>query len=299
MKPWARRSLIGAGAVALVLAATVAAGAALAERKMNRRVDLKVAAVAIPDDPGQLARGRYLFETRGCTECHGNDGAGRMFHDDGTLRLAGPQIAPGPTSAAASYKGEDWVRAVRHGVAPSGRPLVVMPSEDYNRLTDEDLGALIAHVQRLPATSGQPRVIDMPLPMRVLYGFGAIRDAAEKIDHGLPPQQPVASGATVEYGRYVANMCIGCHGDGLSGGKVPGGPPDWPATANLTPGEGSVMPRYADANAFATMLRTGKRPDGGKIAVMPFEALARLDDTEAQALYAFLKSLPPRPMGNR
>ena len=52
------------------------------------------------------------------------------------------------------------------------------------------------------------------------------------------------------HGEYVSAMCIGCHGEGLSGGKIPAGPPDWPAAPNLTPGEGSVLPRYPTAQAM-------------------------------------------------
>jgi len=52
------------------------------------------------------------------------------------------------------------------------------------------------------------------------------------------------------------------------------------------------MPRYADAAAFTKMLRSGKRPDGTPIAVMPFESLAQMSDTDATALFLYLKGLP-------
>jgi cytochrome c553 len=94
-------------------------------------------------------------------------------------------------------------------------------------------------------------------------------------------------------------MCIGCHGEHFSGGRVPGGPPDWPPAANLTPGEGSVMGRYPGVTQFAAMLRTGKRPDGSGVAVMPFESLSKLTDEDVQAVYEFLKTLPARPAGGR
>ena len=99
--------------------------------------------------------------------------------------------------------------------------------------------------------------------------------------------RPVAAAVNAQHGAYVANMCIGCHGPGLSGGTIPGGPPDWPAAANLTPGAGSAM------------LRSGKRPDGSGIKVMPFQSLRELNDTDAHALYTFLKTVPPRNAGQR
>ena len=59
------------------------------------------------------------------------------------------------------------------------------------------------------------------------------------------------------------------------------------------------MPRYKDAGAFVAMLRSGKRPDGSAISVMPFESLRALNDVDAQALYAYLQTVPARPFGQR
>jgi hypothetical protein len=47
------------------------------------------------------------------------------------------------------------------------------------------------------------------------------------------------------------------------------------------------------------MLRSGKRPDGSAISVMPFASLGVLDDTDARALYLHLKALPAVAAGNR
>jgi mono/diheme cytochrome c family protein len=161
------------------------------------------------------------------------------------------------------------------------------------------LGALVAYVKQLPPASGGAAEVVLPLPVRVLYGLGRIPDAASVIDHSRPPSQPVTEGVTAAHGQYVAAMCIGCHGEHLSGGKIPSGPPSWPAASNLTPGEGSVMPRYADADALMSMLRQGKRPDGTAIAVRPFDAFKHFSDTDVAALHLYLKSLPPRAAGGR
>jgi mono/diheme cytochrome c family protein len=298
MKRWIKWTA-GTGATVLVLVAAAAAvGWQLGEKKMARKVEVAVKPVAYVDDAQALERGKYLFESRGCIECHGINGGGRVFVEDGKgLRIAGPNITR--TGVTGGYQPQDWVRTIRHGVKPSGQPLMVMPSEDYNRLTDADLAALVAYVRSLPPQQGGGAIIELPLPVRVLYGFGAIKDAAAKIDHSLPPAQPVPVAADARHGAYVANMCIGCHGEHLSGGKIPGGPPDWPPAANLTPGEGSAMARYPDASRFVAMLRSGKRPDGTSIQVMPFESLSKLNDVDAQALYAYLKTLAPRAGGGR
>jgi len=289
-----KRWKIAGGLVAgvVVLAALgVFAGLQLSERKQARRVAVKVQAVQVAADAAALDRGRYLFSSRGCVDCHGANGAGRVFVEQGDdLRIKGPNITRGSGGVVAAYRAEDWVRTIRHGVAPDGRPLMVMPSEDYNRFTDADLSSLVAYVQSLPPAAGTGAEVKLPLPARVLYGFGAIEDAAAKIDHALPPAQAVAEGVTVQHGAYVANMCLGCHGPQLKGGKIPGGPPDWPAAADLNPGAEVMKARYADPEAFVRMFKSGQRPDGTKVQVMPFESLRNMSETDLRALHLYLKS---------
>ena len=64
------------------------------------------------------------------------------------------------------------------------------------------------------------------------------------------------------YGRYLADVsgCHGCHGFGLSGGRV-AGPPDVPIAANLTP---AGLGAWTQAD-FVRAIREGRRPDGTSI----------------------------------
>ncbi len=300
MKTWIKRTLIGLGGLAVGLGAVAATGWFSAQHKRQRHIELPAHRLEVLRNASALARGQYLFNSRGCAECHGTQGQGHTVIDDGSMLVKAPSISPGTGSLVARYQTDDWERTIRHGVKPSGQPLMIMPSEDYNRMTDQDLAALIAYLESLPPQQTAPAVLQLPPPVQLLYGLGAIPDAAERIDHTLPPQSPVPEGVTVEHGRYVAQMCMGCHGEHLSGGKIPGGPPDWPAAANLTPGEGSAMPRYGQRQAFAAMLKTGRRPDGIEVSkVMPFATLKNLNDTDVNALHAYLQTLPARPAGQR
>lgn len=283
--------------------AALAAGLALwwGEHKIDRRVDVRVVPVAYAKPtPQVLQQGKYLFESRGCGECHGKDGAGRVLLDEGGLYVRTPDITPARVSMVANYTEADWVRAIRHGIDPAGRALLIMPSEDYARMNDGDLAALVAYIRSLPPGRGEIGEVRLPTLVRAMYGIGVFKDASEKIDHRLPPPPVIPVGETPEHGGYVAAMCMGCHGPTFSGGRIPGAPPDWPPASNLTPGEGTVMPRYASVEAFAAMLRTGKRPDGTPVSkVMPFESLAHLNDTDVKAMHAYLGTLPPRKTGER
>ena len=292
MKTWLRATLVVVTILILLLLITVATLVWVGERKRDRRVELPpLAALTLTDDAAARERGAYLFASRGCADCHGADGAGRLFvNDSNGLKLKGPAIHTGPGSLTLQYKAEDWDRVLRHGVKPDGRPAMIMPSEDYNRFTDADLLALVAYVRTLPPAGGGAAIIELPLPVRALYGAGYIQDAAAKIDHSLPVQQPVPEGITLEHGLYVAQMCKGCHGPHFDGGPVPGGPPDWPPAARLSKGEGSVMSRYAEADALLALFRSGKRADGTAVKVMPFETLSKVSETDVRALHLYLKS---------
>lgn len=280
-----------AGAIVLVIGGAAGFAELASERKLQRVVPVTVSAIDIPSGTDALQRGRYLFESRGCIDCHGRDGAGKTFIDDPNgLYVKGPNLTLGAGSPTAAYSSEDWVRAIRHGLNRSGQPLLIMPSEDYNRMTDADLGAMVAYIRALPPVEGDRRDLRLPLPVRFVYAAGILKDAAEKIDHSLPPAQPVPADDVIAQGAYAANMCLGCHGEGFRGGRIPGAPPDWPAAADLRPGP--VMARYPTPEAFAAMLRGGKRPDGSAIQVMPFDSLKEMSDAEIAALLAYLKTLP-------
>ena len=279
-----------AGLLVLGLCAAAAAHL-LAERKLHRSIDVQVAPVAFVSDEASIARGKYLFQSRGCSECHGDNGAGKQVIDDaGGLRVWSPNISPGPGSVVAKYTEVDWVRTIRHGVKPDKRPILIMPSEDYNRFTDADVAAIVAYARSLPPAKGEAARFELPLIVKALYAADRIPDAPQRIDHALPPATAVAEGPTAEHGAYVANMCKGCHGDAFHGGKIPGSPPDWPAAADLT--ARTTYATYDSADKFKAMLRSGKRPTGEPIKVMPFPTLGALNDTDVEALYKYLKTLP-------
>ncbi|MET0535930.1 MAG: c-type cytochrome [Steroidobacter sp.] len=292
--------IVGGSLAVLAVGVGVTAGAAvfLSDRKMNRTVDVKVAAVDLATIPPDLQRGEYIFVTRACSECHGKEGGGHVMIDDreGGFYLRAPNLTT--NGIAATYSDTDWVRMLRHGVKPSGKPAFIMPSEDYAQMADEDIASLVAYIRSLPPAPENRAEIRLPLMLKAMYAFGVMKDSADKIDHtrAAPARVPEDTHAK---GAYVANTCAGCHGQGLAGGKIPGAPPTWPAAANLTGAPDGAMLRYSSPAEFRTMMRTGKRSDGTSIAIMPFSNFAAMNDAELDALFTFLKTLPPKASGSR
>ena len=295
--------IIGGSLVVLAAGAGVAAGSAalLSERKLNRIVDVPIASVNLGSFDPSLERGEYLFVTRGCSECHGTRGEGKLVIDDPStgLYVYSPNITRGGGGAASRYSDTDWVALLRHGLKPGRTPAFFMPSEDYAQMADEDVAALVSYIRSMPASAERKAELRIPLMVKALYAAGIAKDAAEKIDHTKVAPTRVPNDTHAQ-GEYISKTCIGCHGQDLSGGPIPGAPPAWPAAANLTSATDSVMTtRYNSLEQFRQMMRTGQRDDGTSIGVMPFESLRAMSDAELDALFGFLKTVQPRASGTR
>jgi mono/diheme cytochrome c family protein len=283
------------GLVALLL---VAAGSvyALSERRIHARFDVPVHRLEVPTDSASIARGEHVATVRGCTDCHGAGFRGNVLVDDPAIGvLSAPNLTSG--GRGAQLTDADWERAVRHAVRRDGSPLLVMPGNEFNTLSDEDLGAIVAYARSLPAQAQPAPTLKVGPVIRAMYVAGQVELAtAEEVEHARPHAASVAAEPTAAYGRYMATGCQGCHNPSYSGGKIPGTPPDWKPAANITP-EG--IGTWTEAQ-FIAALRTGRRPDGSAIdPQMPVKMTSQMTDTELRAIYAYLRTVPAKPYGVR
>ena len=288
-----------AGAVLGIVALAAIAVYAITEIWLGETYSVEVSAVTVATEPAAIAEGRRLAVTRGCAECHGADLGGRAVVDDPAIGVFyASNLTAGSGGIAGQYDVADWQRAIRHGVGADGRPLVLMPSFEYQAMSDGDLGRLIGYMITVPPVD-RPSRPSSPGPLaRVLLTIGDAKLSARMIDHNAARPTPPPPGPTAAYGAYLANGCTGCHGDGLSGGPIPAVPPDWPAGSNLTPDPDTGLGQWSAAD-FAAALRQGVRPDGKKLdPVMPWQQFAELTDWEVAALWAYLKTVAPRRYGN-
>lgn len=284
-----------AGAVLIVLWAS--------ESRLDRTYEIKPRPVTFQSDAATIERGRHIATIRGCTDCHGKDFAGRIFLDDPMIgRFVATNLTRGKGGVGADFSDDDWVRAIRHGVRPNGKPLMIMPSDEFFQLSDDDLGAVIAYAKTVQA-------IDNSLPPSRVSPIGRFlitvnRDIpilpAERIAHDAAPAASPAIGVTAAYGGYLASSCTTCHGAGFSGGKIPGVPPDWPDAANLTSAPDATPSKW-NAAQFVNTLRSGVTPEGKNLNAryMPWPAIGKMTDDELNALWVYFRGLPAKPFGNR
>jgi mono/diheme cytochrome c family protein len=283
---WIRRTVIVlAGLLVLALAIIYV----LTERQFRRYYDVIAETLTIPTDPAALARGQHLaVNVMNCRDCHDNDFGGRMIFDGGVLmaRLSGPNLTRGKGGIGSSYTDVDWVRALKHGLRRDGTPLVVMPSQWFSKLTSSDMGALIAYLKALPPVDRELPAITVGPMGRLLVLSQPKLVPAQIIDHATP-LVAAAPADLVARGEQLAAVagCRSCHSPDLVGGE---GPP--PGAANITPvGIGT----WTKEDFFRT-LRTGRTPDSRVLAESMPRALGNMSDEELDAIWAYLKTVPPK-----
>jgi cytochrome c553 len=245
-------------------------------------------------DPQTLAHGAHLFVTHGCADCHGADGAGKLVFDAGpVMKVVAPNITVG--GRLKDRSADQVAAAIRDGVKPDGRSVVFMPVRDFHEMSDVDTAALIAYVQSLPASNNDPGPYEIRPLGRVLYWLGNFPlVAAETVDHTPHSRDAPPVAASAEYGKYLAQGCTGCHGENFAGQHVPGTPPSFPDSANLTP-HANGLATWTQAD-FMRALREGKRPDGRALdPFMPWKSLGQMSDDELAAIWTYLRTLPPQP----
>ncbi len=280
---------------ALLLVLALIGFSKLSERHNNPVADIQVAGTT-----AQIARGQQL--AHGCENCHSEQTqlplSGANFAAKFGLPPLGTLYAPNLTPGGNI---QDWtdgevIRAIREGVHKDGRSLLIMPSESFRNMSDDDVQAVVAYLRSQPATGG-------PTPGSQFNVLGAIfinlvdfRTAQQPVGHVAAPQP-----GTPAYGKYLVDVigCSGCHGDQLQG-RVDNGQPGPPPGPNLT----KIVPTWTEEQ-FMTFFNTGIRPDGSPVPPlalpggrteprMPWPIVrASTTDDELRAIYSYLHSLPP------
>lgn len=297
--------LLKAGAIALavVLLLAVAGGFGLyrwSNGELAATVPVPTHDFTAPTGDSAVARGEHVTKALAkCADCHGDDYGGKVIVADPAIgTISGPNLTTGRGGILGGMSDADIERAVRHGVTKEGRRLLIMPSNEYQYLSDEDMGTIIAYLRSVPPVDREPEPVAVGPVARVLYAAGKMPwFPSDLVTHGGEVVAPVTPDSTVEYGRYlVTGGCSGCHGPNLSGGQIQGAPPDWPQSSNLTP-TGLASYDYA---AFVKALTEGVRPDGTKLhPVMPVQATKLMTPVEMTAIWKYLGTVAAAETGVR
>lgn len=246
----------------------------------------QVEMVSLSEDSTTLALGRFIAESHGCQGCHGSDFGGTVMADAPPFLAVAPNLTSGAGGKGAVYKDEDWVRSIRHGVNPDGRGLMIMPSEAYYYLNDEEMGALVSYLKTLEPVDNELPPFEMKPLGKLIMGV----DEAMTTAPGMMPDRARVTGAvrgpTAEWGHYRASViCMVCHGGNLQGAQPPD--PDAPPAPDLRVVGGWGL------DGFLEFFRTGTNPSGREINkdYMPWDKFAHLGDEELTAIYRYLETI--------
>jgi mono/diheme cytochrome c family protein len=264
-------------------------------------------------DADVIARGRNLvYGPAHCASCHGDPArlaelragreiplsGGRVF-ELGTLgRMVAPNLTSDPETGIGARTDEELVRHLRYGISAEGRALA--PFMAFRNLADDDLRAIISFLRTLPPVRNETDH-DLNMVGRIV------------VDHLLQPQQPetpppttMNPAPTAEYGRYLAQTVANCNGCHTRRSKLTGAFIGRPFAGGMELKEGGktfvvpdirpigdgIVAGMSESQFISVFRARGSAPGDSP---MPWEAYARMTDTDLLAIRAYLFSLPAEP----
>lgn len=259
------------------------------------------------DDP--VKQGEYLAEIAGCRDCHtpfGADGqfdfsrafAGGQAFDLGQLGIVyTPNLTPDKETGLGNWTDEEIKVALRTGVSQDGlHQFPIMPYVFFNQMADADIDAIVAYLRTVPAVSNKVERKQI-LPPEALPQL--------PMTSGLTAPDPADTAARAEYLFRAVLACTDCHtplnaetgqpqmDKFLSGGQPYEGPWGIVYAANITPDKETGLGAWSDDD-IKRALRTGVRPDGRLLVLMPWQAYSKLTDEDLNAVvYQLRNNVPP------
>ena len=282
------------------------------------------APVNVPADPRQKAmvmRGEYLTVAGDCYSCHSVSGqpifSGGYAVDTPVGTIYSPNITPSKQYGIGNWTDAQFWAALHNGVRP-GRSLLVfpnylfpvMPYSAYSKLTYQDVMAIKAYLESVPAVDTQNRPMGIGFPFNIRAGQLALRIFNFR-------QQPVQyqSGwnGSVRNGAYLVQAlghCSECHtprnillgSDNsryLAGGQIIS--QSWYAP-NITSSRQYGLGGWDDASLMQYLRGGGDMFRGapfGPMQEVVDDSLSRLPASDVQDIIAYLRTVPPQDVPGR
>ena len=268
-------------------------------------------ALTVQSSPERIERGRQLSSML-CNDCHmgANTGklTGRKMDEVSSFRtLYSKNITQDPENGIGKWTDGQLAYLLRTGVTPQGKFLPVMAK--LQKMSDEDLNSIIAFLRSDHAWV-QADNTRQPDPT---YSFLTKFLTNIKVLKPMPFYPTVAEPDTtnqVKWGEYVALFrveCYTCHSadfttvdfinpeksKGFFGGGNKFELPDGSSirSRNITMDEETGIGRWSEED-FIRAVKTGIMPGGQAATRPPMKPYADLSDSEAKAIFAYLKTIP-------
>ena len=270
-------------------------------------------ATEAPPDPAAVARGAYLVSAANCIGCHwdkahgGAPFAGGKAIDTPFGAYYSRNITPDPEHGIGNWTDQDFLRALRAGVAPGGgHYFPAFPFPAFTGMSDGDIRDIRAYLRTRPpaATPNRPHEVGFPFDMRLTMVFWR----ALYFEEG-PLRPDPSQSAEWNRGAYLVKAvahCGECHTPrtwlggldrdrAFNGGTLAG--PGAKHAPNITPDAKDGIGKWSVGDITA-LLRTGITPQGDVVSAPMSEVVegtAKLTDGDRKAIATYLKTLTPLP----
>jgi mono/diheme cytochrome c family protein len=253
-----------------------------------------------PANSELVNRGAYIARAADCMACHGEDYTGGTAIETPMGEIYSTNITPSKRYGIGDYTEADLKNALQKGRAPDHMLYPAMPYPSYSGMKEEDISALFAYLQTVPAVDEAPEEkTDLPFPFNIrslMLGWNFLNVPSTEKREGLNETQ--------KRGEYLVNNlehCGTCHTPRnstmgfdksmyLSGAQLG----NWHAP-NITPDESSGIGSWSEQD-IVTYLRTGELDQrayaGGPMGEAVAHSTRYLKNEDLSAIASYLKAVP-------
>ncbi len=262
--------------------------------------------------PERIEHGRKMA-TLLCIDCHANPETQQLT---GTLvpdlptefgKVYSRNITQHPEAGIGKWTDGQIAYMLRTGITADGNFVPFMPK--FNLMSDEDIASLIAFLRSdnyaVKAAAQEPPASEYSFLAKALCNF-----VIKPVEFtGQPISTPVITDQ-IAYGKYLVTArlhCYACHSKDFTtnneldptksegylagGNKMVDQDKKLILSANITMDPETGIGNLTEKQ-FVKALREGRMPDG-RVFRYPMLPYTILEEAEAKAIYAYLKTVPP------
>ena len=253
-----------------------------------------------------VARGRRLTDAADCGSCHTADpskpfaGGKRIDTPFGGVYSA--NLTPDRDTGLGAWSDDDFVRALRFGVAPDGsRYYPAFPYPHFTKLIKPDVLAIRAYLDTLPPVRNTPTSPQLRWPLNYRVVMRAWNVAFFRPGIFEPDQNKSAEWNRGGYLVEGAAHCGACHtprnffGAEKRGQKYGGAPVEGWFAPRLD-GAGRSGLKSWSADDIVEYLQSGRNAKShadGPMAEVVLNSTSRMSEGDLRAIAVYLKDLPP------
>jgi mono/diheme cytochrome c family protein len=306
---------------AVVLLAALVVGGGLGYLFYRKPAIAPASAMKVEMTPERIARGKHLFQhLLDCDGCHsqhdesrfgrpvaeGGRGRGFIFSPEAGLpgTVVASNITPDRDTGIGAWTDGEKIRAIREGIGREGRILFpMMPYTNYRHMSDEDVYAVVAYLNSLPAVRNPLPASSINFPVSLM-----IKGVPQPAGSVPPPDRQ----DKLKWGEYLVTVasCAECHtqidkGQPVAGKRLGGGrefrtPYGVVVSGNISPDADTGIGKWSEQQFLDKVYQYKEYVEKGSpqvgpegFTLMPWLGFSQLSAEELGAIYTYLMSQPP------